>query len=182
MMTCHNYSNDSSKILTGWSKFSFIRAWKVRNDLLRIHPGSSRIELGRWHPNTGQVIRIHDEARRHYGPACCRCRRRESHLSLWVPNALLQEGLEVMKAWGFTYKSNLVWYKVRKTGGRTVGALASIPQRHRIGPFGTRGTNIRTGDAGRTQVNILSTRKREHFRKPDEMYDLIEDCSYDPYL
>ncbi len=39
-----------------------------------------------------------------------------SHLYLWVPNALLQEGLDVMKSWGFTYKSNLVWYKIRKDG------------------------------------------------------------------
>lgn len=31
-----------------------------------------------------------------------------SHLYLWVPNALLREGLSVMEAWGFTYKSNLV--------------------------------------------------------------------------
>jgi len=41
----------------------------------------------------------------------------QSHLYLWVPNALLAEGLEVMKHWGFTYKSNLVWYKTRKDGG-----------------------------------------------------------------
>lgn len=40
-----------------------------------------------------------------------------SHLYLWVPNALLQEGLEVMKAWGFKYKTNLVWHKIRKDGG-----------------------------------------------------------------
>src|SRR5689334_18382611 len=36
----------------------------------------------------------------------------KSHLYLWVPNALLQEGLKVMEAWGFTYKGNLVWYKI----------------------------------------------------------------------
>src|SRR5436190_17473520 len=41
----------------------------------------------------------------------------KSHLYLWVPNALLREGLDVMAAWGFTYKSNLVWYKIRKDGG-----------------------------------------------------------------
>ena len=40
-----------------------------------------------------------------------------SHLYLWCPNALLPEGLAVMKAWGFNYKSNLVWHKVRKDGG-----------------------------------------------------------------
>ena len=41
----------------------------------------------------------------------------KAHLYLWVPNALLPEGLEVMSAWGFEYKSNLVWEKVRKDGG-----------------------------------------------------------------
>src|SRR3974377_2254630 len=35
-----------------------------------------------------------------------------AHLYLWVPNALLAEGLNVMAAWGFTYKSNIVWHKV----------------------------------------------------------------------
>ena len=40
-----------------------------------------------------------------------------SHLYLWVPNALLAEGLAVLEAWGFTYKSNLVWHKIRKDGG-----------------------------------------------------------------
>ena len=39
------------------------------------------------------------------------------HLYLWVPNALLPEGLEVMKRWGFRYVSNIIWYKVRKDGG-----------------------------------------------------------------
>ena len=46
------------------------------------------------------------------------------HLYLWVPNALLPEGLAVMKAWGFEYKTNLIWEKVRKDGqpdGRGVG-------------------------------------------------------------
>ena len=105
-----------------------------------------------------------------------------SHLYLWVPNALLQEGLEVMKAWGFTYKTNLVWYKVRKDGGpdgRGVGFyFRNVTE---ILLFGTRG-GIRTGPAGRRQVNLLATQKREHSRKPDEFYDLIRACSPGPYL
>ena len=40
-----------------------------------------------------------------------------AHLYLWVPNALLAEGLAVMESWGFTYKTNLVWFKTRKDGG-----------------------------------------------------------------
>ena len=38
------------------------------------------------------------------------------HLYLWVPNALLPDGLAVMRAWGFEYKTNLIWEKVRKDG------------------------------------------------------------------
>ena len=48
----------------------------------------------------------------------------KSHLYLWVPNALLPEGLKVMQAWGFEYKTNIVWEKIRKDGlpdGRGVG-------------------------------------------------------------
>ena len=40
-----------------------------------------------------------------------------AHLYLWVPNALLPEGLQVLRTWGFAYKSNIVWHKVRKDGG-----------------------------------------------------------------
>lgn len=105
-----------------------------------------------------------------------------SHLYLWVPNALLKEGLSVMEAWGFTYKSNLVWHKVRKDGGsdgRGVGFYFRNVTELLL--FGVRGS-MRTLPPGRRQVNLLATRKREHSRKPDEMYDLIEACSPGPYL
>ncbi len=107
---------------------------------------------------------------------------KQSHLYLWVPNALLAEGLAVMDAWGFTYKTNLVWYKVRKDGGpdgRGVGFyFRNVTE---LVLFGVRGS-LRTAAAGRRQVNLLSTRKREHSRKPDELYEIIEQCSPAPYL
>jgi len=105
-----------------------------------------------------------------------------SHLYLWVPNALLPEGLEVMKAWGFNYKSNLIWHKVRKDGGpdgRGVGFY--FRNTTEIILFGIRG-HMRTLDPGRTQVNIIRTMKQEHSRKPDELYKIIENCSPGPYL
>lgn len=106
-----------------------------------------------------------------------------AHLYLWVPNALLPEGLQVMRAWGFEYKTNLVWHKLRKDGGsdgRGVGFyFRNVTE---LILFGVRGKNARTLDPGRTQVNYLGTRKREHSRKPDEQYDLIEACSPGPYL
>ena len=106
-----------------------------------------------------------------------------AHLYLWVPNALLPEGLAVMQAWGFNYKSNIVWQKVRKDGGpdgRGVGFYFRNVTELLL--FGVRGKNARTLQPGRTQVNIMSTRKREHSRKPDEQYELIQACSPGPYL
>ena len=106
-----------------------------------------------------------------------------SHLYLWVPNALLPEGLEVMKAWGFQYKSNLIWHKIRKDGGsdgRGVGFyFRNVTE---IILFGIRGKNFRTLPPARSQVNMIQTQKREHSRKPDEQYKLIESCSPGPYL
>lgn len=106
-----------------------------------------------------------------------------SHLYLWVPNALLPEGLAVLKAWGFEYKSNLVWHKIRKDGGpdgRGVGFyFRNVTE---LILFGVRGKNARTLAPARSQVNFLATRKREHSRKPDEQYPLIEACSPGPYL
>lgn len=106
-----------------------------------------------------------------------------AHLYLWVPNALLKDGLRVMDAWGFEYKSNIVWHKVRKDGGsdgRGVGFYFRNVTELLL--FGVRGKNVRTLAKGRTQVNLLATRKREHSRKPDEQYDVIESCSWGPRL
>jgi N6-adenosine-specific RNA methylase IME4 len=106
-----------------------------------------------------------------------------AHLYLWVPNALLPLGLDVMAAWGFAYKSNIVWHKVRKDGGpdgRGVGFYFRNVTELLL--FGVRGKNARTLAAGRRQVNFLATRKREHSRKPDEQYRIVESCSPGPRL
>jgi len=106
----------------------------------------------------------------------------QSHLYLWVPNALLIEGLEVLKAWGFEYKTNIIWHKIRKDGGpdgRGVGFY--FRNTTEIVLFGVKGS-MRTLAPGRSQVNIIKSQKQEHSRKPDELYELIEKCSNGPYL
>lgn len=106
-----------------------------------------------------------------------------AHLYLWCPNALLPDGLVVMAAWGFTYKSNIVWHKIRKDGGsdgRGVGFYFRNVTEMLL--FGIRGKNARTLAPGRRQVNMIETRKREHSRKPDEQYAIIEACSPGPRL
>lgn len=106
-----------------------------------------------------------------------------AHLYMWVPNALLPDGLQVLNAWGFKYKTNIIWYKIRKDGGpdrRGVGFyFRNVTE---ILLFGVRGKNIRTLQPGRSQENIISARKREHSRKPDEQYKIIEDCSWGPRI
>ena len=105
-----------------------------------------------------------------------------AHLYLWVPNALIADGLRVMESWGFAYKSNIVWAKRRKDGGpdgRGVGFyFRNVTE---LVLFGVKGS-MRTLAPGRRQVNMIETRKREHSRKPDEQYDIIEACSPGPYL
>jgi N6-adenosine-specific RNA methylase IME4 len=100
-----------------------------------------------------------------------------------VPECLLREGLAVMDAWGFEYKTNLVWHKIRRDGGsdgRGVGFyFRNVTE---LCLFGVKGSNARTLAPGRRQVNFIETRKREHSRKPDEQYDLIEACSPGPFL
>ncbi len=107
----------------------------------------------------------------------------KSHLYLWVPNALLPDGLEVMKAWGFEYKTNIIWEKVRHDGypdGRGVGFyFRNVTE---ILLFGIHGDKNRTLDPARSQVNLIRTMKREHSRKPDEIIPIIEACSPGPYL
>lgn len=107
----------------------------------------------------------------------------QSHLYLWVPNALLPDGLRVMESWGFRYISNIVWHKVRKDGGsdgRGVGFyFRNVTE---ILLFGVKGKNVRTLDPGRRQINMIQSMKREHSRKPDEQYKIIEECSWGPRL
>ena len=99
----------------------------------------------------------------------------KTHLYLWVPNALLPEGLAVMKAWGFDYKTNIVWEKVRKDGepdGRGVGFYFRNVTELLL--FGIKGAPNRTLGAARSQVNLVRSMKREHSRKPDEIIPQIE--------
>ena len=107
----------------------------------------------------------------------------KAHLYLWVPNALLPDGLAVMQSWGFTYKTNIIWEKIRQDGypdGRGVGFyFRNVTE---ILLFGIRGKNNRTLQPARTQVNLIRSRKREHSRKPDEFITLIESCSNAPYI
>jgi N6-adenosine-specific RNA methylase IME4 len=167
----------------------------VEQDLLRLAAGHFHTALAdppwQFDNRTGKVAPEHQRLRRYrtmtLDEICAlpvaRVLSVPSHLYLWCPNALLPDGLAVMRAWGFTYKSNIVWHKVRKDGGsdgRGVGFYFRNVTELLL--FGVRGKNARTLAPGRRQVNVIETRKREHSRKPDEIYPIIEACSPEPYL
>lgn len=163
-----------SLLTCGLGRFSTILAdppWRFTNRTGKMAPEHRR--LSRYATMTNEEIMELPVAQ---------IARPSAHLYLWVPNALIHEGLEVMRRWGFIYKTNLVWYKIRKDGGpdgRGVGFyFRNVTE---LVLFGIRGS-MRTLPPGRRQVNILSTRKREHSRKPDELYNIIEACSPAPFI
>lgn len=167
--------SDNLRRFVGHDKFATVMAdppWRFSNRTGKIAPEHKR--LARYPTMTIEEICALPVAE---------SLERTAHCYLWVPNALLPEGLAVLKAWGFEYKSNIVWHKVRKDGGsdgRGVGFyFRNVTE---ILLFGTRGKNARTLDLGRRQVNLIASRKREHSRKPDEQYELIEGCSPGSYL
>jgi N6-adenosine-specific RNA methylase IME4 len=166
---------DDLRRFLGEQKFGTILAdppWQFQNRTGKIAPEHKRL-------NRYGTLTLDDIKTLPIGE----CAEEAAHLYLWVPNALLPQGLAVLDAWGFEYKTNLVWHKVRKDGGpdgRGVGFYFRNVTELLL--FGVRGKNVRTLSAGRRQVNFLATRKREHSRKPDEQYELIESCSWGPYL
>ncbi len=172
MASENNAAQDFIREVTG--EFGTILAdppWRFKNKTGKIAPEHKRL---RRYPTLSiaeiQAIPVNEVA------------AEQSHLYLWVPNALISEGLETMARWGFTYKTNLIWYKIRKDGGpdgRGVGFYFRNVTEMIL--FGVKG-KLRTQAPGRSQVNIILARKREHSRKPDELYEIIEACSPEPYL
>ena len=145
--------------------------WRFRNRTGKIAPEHRR--LGRYQTMTTEEIMavpVGDYA------------ADQAHCYLWCPNAMIQEGLEAMRAWGFCYKTNLIWLKIRRDGGPD-GRGCGFYFRNvtEMVLFGVKG-KLRTLAPGRRQVNLIATRKREHSRKPDELYEIVEACSPGPFL
>ncbi|MBV9531814.1 MAG: S-adenosylmethionine-binding protein [Bradyrhizobium sp.] len=146
--------------------------WRFENATGKVAPGHRRL-------NRYDTMSLQEVGRLPVSSICANT----AHLYLWCPNAILPDGLHVMQLWGFTYKGNIVWHKLRKDGksdGRGVGFYFRNVTELLL--FGVRGKNARTLAPARTQVNYIGTRKREHSKKPDEQYPLIEACSPGPYI
>lgn len=97
-----------------------------------------------------------------------------SHLYLWTTAGMLRDAFELLDAWDYTYKTNLVWVKPQIG----MGNYFRVSHEHVL--FGVR------GDAGRTQDRTLRSwfeaPREQHSRKPLSFYDLVERASPGPYL
>lgn len=167
-----NETIEDLRKFVGDKKYNTIYAdppWRFQNRTGKVAPEHKR--LSRYGTMSGEEIKalpVNDFA------------GDKAHLYLWVPNALLPLGLEVMDAWGFEYKGNLIWEKVRKDGmpdGRGVGFYFRNVTEILLFGIKKKSAPNRTLAPARSQVNIIRTMKREHSRKPDEFIPLIEACS-----
>lgn len=136
--------------------------------------GAGRIKRGadRHYPlmKTENIINMANEIKR--------VAHDNAHLYLWVTNNFLPDGLEVMKQWGFSYKTMITWVKDRIGLGQYFRGITE----HCL--FGTRGSlPYRIVDGKKQQGMTLVTAPRTiHSKKPEQMYGLIETVSYPPYL
>lgn len=90
-------------------------------------------------------------------------------LLLWATGAMLPQAFAVMRAWGFTYKSMMVWRKVTPAGKVRMGTGYWTRSMHEPILLGT------LGNPGKTSgfPSIFDGIAREHSRKPDHFYDLV---------
>ncbi|WP_018599356.1 MT-A70 family methyltransferase [Mycobacterium sp. 155] len=95
------------------------------------------------------------------------------HLWLWVTNATLRIGYDVIEAWGFTPRSPLTWVKPRVG----LGNYLRNATEHLI--LGTRG---RAPVKFRAQATWVFAPRQDHSHKPEEQYAIIERVSNGPYL
>jgi N6-adenosine-specific RNA methylase IME4 len=91
----------------------------------------------------------------------------DAALFLWAVNGQLQEALEVMRAWGFTYKAKLTWVKP------SIGLGHWVRYRDEVLLIGTRGKFPLPDEADRPD-SVVEAPRRRHSEKPAVFYELIE--------
>ena len=92
---------------------------------------------------------------------------KDAVLFLWATNPKLEDALKVMEAWGFTYKTNMVWVKDR------MGTGYYFRGQHELLLVGIKGNFSPPLEENRPP-SVLFAPVREHSRKPDEVYEIIE--------
>lgn len=100
----------------------------------------------------------------------------DAHMYLWVTNTFLEKGLDVMRELDFEYKTNLVWPK------NQMGMGQYFRGKHEICLFGVRGKGYNVRTQPRNITSVIEESKRQHSRKPEAFYKLVETRSYGPYI
>lgn len=103
----------------------------------------------------------------------------DSMLWLWAVNSMLPQAIDVMSAWGFTYKTCLTWGKTTKAGMPAFGMGYWLRGATEHVLIGTRG-KIKPGI--RDARSLFLSERLEHSRKPDQVHELIERYHPGPYL
>ena len=99
---------------------------------------------------------------------------------LWTTNAFLPDGLRVLDAWGFAYRTNVVWEKISASGGVRIGVGHYVRNAHELILVGTRGgLCVRPGDRF---PSVVRAPRGAHSEKPEVFQDLIETASPGPRL
>lgn len=108
-------------------------------------------------------------------------RENGSHLYLWVTKSFMEEGFHIMRSWGFEYKTMLTWVKVMRlsplvlsfgTGHYFRGSTEFVL-------FGVKGICPSLSHSDR---DVFFGLRREHSRKPDEFYHIVNRNSPDPKI
>jgi N6-adenosine-specific RNA methylase IME4 len=100
---------------------------------------------------------------------------KDAVLLLWATCPKLEEALAVMKAWGFSYRQQIVWEKLSPTGKQNHGMGHWLKSNHELLLLGVRGSPGAPRDRKQRPHSVFRAPRREHSRKPDEVYRMIDD-------
>lgn len=99
----------------------------------------------------------------------------DAHLYLWVTNNHLLDGLQVIEALGFRYITNLVWVK------DSIGLGRYFRGQYELCLFAVWGKTLMKAEPTNVST-VINAKKREHSRKPDEVYPIVERTSFPPFV
>ena len=105
----------------------------------------------------------------------------DSYLFLWRVSAMVEEAYRVVRAWGFTPKTEIVWLKRTATGKRWFGMGRTVRAEHETVIVAARGRPATRSKSIRSTFAAAAER-RAHSAKPEAFFDLVESLCDGPRL
>lgn len=129
-----------------------------------------------------RVLTVDDICRLRLPPLAADC-----HLFLWRVASMVEEAYRVVRAWGFTPKSEVVWHKLTSGGKRWFGMGRHVRAEHEVAIIAVRGSPKVRDRATRSIVDVpeplgFDAKYTAHSAKPDEFFALVETLCSGPYL